>query len=180
MGLCHSQGFKKRSSSVNSRTKVGSVDLFDKNSSVTNINEKRGKTASNNIKTIKGKDNLSEFEYEINKRNDISQIDILSQIDKISNYSEKIKYDLINEDKNNNKKKSKNIETFFNKVVKQNSIISNNKNNDVKQKPIVNIKTKFNNFSKDVFISNFLFKAIAAKFPSIIILKGESNLKMYL
>ena len=159
MGLCHSQGFKKRSSSVNSRTKVGSVDLFDKNSSVTNINEKRGKTASNNIKTIKGKDNLSEFEYEINKRNDISKIDILSQIDKISNYSEKIKYDLINEDKNN-KKKSKNIETFFNKVVKQNSIISNNKNNDVKQKPIVNIKTKFNNFSKNEFDAPIKLKNI--------------------
>ena len=115
MGLCHSHSFKKRSSSVNSRTKAGSVNSLDKDSTSTQLNEKRGKTVDNNDKRIKNKDNLSEIEYEISKKNEISKIDIISQIDKMSNYSEKIKYDLKNDEKNNNKKKSRYFETFFNK-----------------------------------------------------------------
>ena len=148
MGLCHSHGFNKRSSSANPRTKIGSVNSLDRdsNSNSTQINEKRGKTPEVNIKHILSKDNLSEKEIEINRKNDNSKFDIISQIDKMSNYSEKIKYDLIKED---NKKKSKNIESFFNKMIKPNNNKNkNNKNNNTKQKPMINIRTKFNNFEK--------------------------------
>ena len=75
MGLCHSHGFNKRSSSVNSRTKIGSVNSLDRdsNSNSTQINEKRGKTPEVNIKHILSKDNLSEKEIEINRKNDNSK-----------------------------------------------------------------------------------------------------------
>ena len=102
MGLCHSHGFGRRSSSVKPRTKAGSVTSLDKdsNSNSTQINEKRGKTPNINIKRIKDKENLSEMEYEINRKNENNKFDIISQIDKMSNYSEKIKYDIIKEETN--------------------------------------------------------------------------------
>ena len=146
MGLCHSHGFNKRSSSVKTRTKVGSVNSLDRDSNSTQLNEKRGKTPD--IKRVKNKDILSEKEFEINKKNKNAKFDIISQIDKMSNYSEKIKYDLIKEEKATNKK-PKNIESFFNKVIKPNNISNNNNQNNTKQKPMMNnIRTKFNNYSK--------------------------------
>ena len=158
MGLCHSNGFNRRSSSVNTRTKTGSTNNSldrDSNSNITQINEKRrGKTPTTDLNKLKNKDNLSEKEFIINKKNIKEKFDVISQIDKMSNYSEKIKYDLINGDENNlnnNKKKTKNIECFFNKVIKPNNNknnISNNHTNNKKQKPMINIRTKFNNFSK--------------------------------
>ena len=158
MGLCHSNGFNRRSSSVNTRTKTGSTNNSldrDSNSNITQINEKRrGKTPNTDLNKLKNKDNLSEKEFIINKKNIKEKFDVISQIDKMSNYSEKIKYDLINGDENNlnnNKKKTKNIECFFNKVIKPNynkNNISNNHTNNKKQKPMINIRTKFNNFSK--------------------------------
>ena len=157
MGLCHSNGYNRRSSSVNSRTKTGSTNNSldrDSNSNMTQLNEKRrGKTPNINTTKIKNIENLSEKEFIINKKNINEKFDVISQIDKMSNYSEKIKYDLISENNNNNKKKTKNIETFFNKIIKPNhnnisNIINNNNNNNKKQKPMINIRTKFNNFSK--------------------------------
>ena len=154
MGLCHSNGFNKRSSSVNSRTKIGSSNNSldrDSNSNLTQLNEKkRGKTPNIELNKIKNKENLSEKEFIINKKNINEKFDVISQIDKISNYSEKIKYDLINDRANNNKKKTKNIETFFNKIIKNNHTNNSNviNNNTKKQKPMINIRTKFNNFSK--------------------------------
>ena len=149
MGLCHSHGFR-RSSSVKNRTKSGSIGSIDKDSNSTQVNDKkRGKTPNIEIKKINNdKDILSEKEYKINKKNVNITFDIISQIDKMSNYSEKIKYDLIKEDeKNNDKKKLKNSESFFNKVIKPNN---NNINNNNK-KPIINIRSKFNNFAKKEF-----------------------------
>ena len=149
MGLCHSHGFR-RSSSVKNRTKSGSIGSLDKDSNSTQVNDKkRGKTPNIEIKKINNdKDILSEKEYKINKKNVNITFDIISQIDKMSNYSEKIKYDLIKEDeKNNDKKKLKNSESFFNKVIKPNN---NNINNNNK-KPIINIRSKFNNFAKKEF-----------------------------
>ena len=158
MGLCHSNGYNRRSSSVNSRTKTGSTNNSldrDSNSNMTQLNEKRrGKTPNINTTKIKNIENLSEKEFIINKKNINEKFDVISQIDKMSNYSEKIKYDLISENNNNNKKKTKNIETFFNKIIKPNHnnisniINNNNNNNNKKQKPMINIRTKFNNFSK--------------------------------
>ena len=150
MGLCHSHGINRRSSSLNSRTKIGSTSSLDRdsNSNSTQLNEKRGKTPNLKFKPIKNKDNLSEKEFEINRINNDSKFNIISQIDKMSNYSEKIKYDLFNEEKATNKKKAKNIETFFNKVIKPTNNITNSKNTNTKAKQMINIKTKFNNFSK--------------------------------
>ena len=116
--------------------------------------KRRGKTPTTDLNKLKNKDNLSEKEFIINKKNIKEKFDVISQIDKMSNYSEKIKYDLISENNNNNKKKTKNIETFFNKIIKPNHnnisniINNNNNNNNKKQKPMINIRTKFNNFSK--------------------------------
>ena len=161
MGLCHSHGFGRRSSSVKPRTKAGSVTSLDKdsNSNSTQINEKRGKTPNINIKRIKDKENLSEMEYEINRKNENNKFDIISQIDKMSNYSEKIKYDIIKEE-TNDKKKSKMNESFFNKGKKQNNKINENKNINVKQKQMINIRTKFNNFSKKEFETPIKLKNI--------------------
>ena len=161
MGLCHSHGFGRRSSSVKPRTKAGSVTSLDKdsNSNSTQINEKRGKTPNINIKRIKDKENLSEMEYEINRKNENNKFDIISQIDKMSNYSEKIKYDIIKEE-TNDKKKSKMNESFFNKGKKQNNKINENKNINVKQKQMSNIRTKFNNFSKKEFETPIKLKNI--------------------
>jgi len=146
MGLCHSNGFNRRSSSVNTRTKTGSTNNSldrDSNSNITQINEKRrGKTPTTDLNKLKNKDNLSEKEFIINKKNIKEKFDVISQIDKMSNYSEKIKYDLIDGEENNlnNKKKTKNIECFFNKVIKPNNNknnISNNHTNNKKQKPMI-------------------------------------------
>ena len=90
MGLCHSNGFNRRSSSVNTRTKTGSTNNSldrDSNSNITQINEKRrGKTPNTDLNKLKNKDNLSEKEFIINKKNIKEKFDVISQIDKMSNY----------------------------------------------------------------------------------------------
>ena len=64
----------------------------------------------------------------------------------MSNYSEKIKYDIMKEEKERDIRKEKNNQSFFNKVRKLNN--DKKKNNINKKQPMINIRTKFNNFSK--------------------------------
>ena len=154
MGLCHSQNYNRRSSSANTRKNKINFTSLDKDSNSTQINEKRrGKTPSinslNNIKALNNKDNLSEKEYDVNKlkkNKKNAKFDIISEIDKMSNYSEKIKYDIMKEEKERDIRKEKNNQSFFNKVRKLNN--DKKKNNINKKQPMINIRTKFNNFSK--------------------------------